>query len=102
MHNQTKSHHTKHFCIHCLQCFTTEAILNKHKENCIAINGEQAIKMPGKDETVKFVNNHKQLQATFVIYADFEAITEKVSGCTPDYGFIYRGLPKTHRLFICI
>lgn len=47
--------------MHCLQCFTAEAILNRHKENCIAINGEQAIKMPEKGETVKFQNYHKQL-----------------------------------------
>ena len=28
--------------------FTEEDILNEHKENCIGINGEQAIKMPNK------------------------------------------------------
>ena len=70
--------------MHRLQRFTIEAILNKHTENCIVINGEQAIKMPQKGETVKFQNYQRQLQAPFVIPADFEAITEKRSGCTPN------------------
>ena len=44
MYNQTKHEHRKHFCMHCLQCFTSEKVLNNHKENCITINGAQAIK----------------------------------------------------------
>ena len=48
MYNKTKSRHRKHFGIHCLQCFSTEEMLTKHKVNCIVINGEQAIRMPKK------------------------------------------------------
>ena len=40
--------------------------------------------MPAKGETLKFQRYHKQLQAAFVIYADFEANTEKVSGGIPN------------------
>ena len=83
MFNQTKHEHRKHFCMHCLQCFSREDVLTKHKNICIAINGEQAIKMPEKGEKVYFKNHHKQLSVPFVIYADFEAITEKISGCQP-------------------
>ena len=84
MFNQTKYEHRKHFCMHCLQCFSREDVLNEHKNNCISINGKQAIKMPEKDNnTLKFMNHHKQLPVPFVIYADFEAITEKVLGCQP-------------------
>lgn len=84
MYNQTKHKSKKHFCMFCLQHFTSEEILNKHKENCIAINGTQAIKMPDKSNNIlKFNNFHKQLPVPFVIYADFEALTEKVSGCQP-------------------
>ena len=82
MHQQTKHKERKHFCMHCLQCFSSERVLNNHKENCIIINGKQAINMPKKGENVlKFNNFHKQLPVPFVIYADFEAITEKVQGC---------------------
>ena len=82
MYNQTKHEHRKHFCMHCLQCFTSDRVLNKHRENCIEINGTQAIKMPDKDNNIlKFNNFHKQQPVPFVIYADFEAITEKIHGC---------------------
>jgi len=40
--------------------------------------------MPDKDNNIlKFNNFHKQLPVPFVIYADFEAITEKISGYQP-------------------
>ena len=82
MYNQTKHEHRKHFCMHCLQCFSSERVLNDHKENCIQVNGTQAIKMPNKDNNIlKFNNFHKQQPVPFVIYADFEAITEKIHGC---------------------
>ena len=32
--------------MYCLQCFRYEKALINHKENCITINGAQAIKMP--------------------------------------------------------
>ena len=83
--NQTKHEHRKHFCMHCLQCFSSEEVLNNHKNNCIQVNGTQAVKMPNKDNNIlKFNNFHKQQPVPFVIYADFEAITEKISGCQPN------------------
>ena len=82
MYQQTKHKERKHFCMHCLQCFSSERVLNNRKENCIIINGKQAINMPKKGENIlKYTNHHKQLQVPFVIYADFEAITKKVQGC---------------------
>ena len=85
MYNQTKHKERKHFCMHCLQCFSSERVLTDHKENCIQVNGTQAIKMPTKDDNIlKFNNFHKQLPVPFVICADFEAITEKIHGCQPN------------------
>ena len=85
MFNQTKHEHRKHFCMYCLQCFSSEEVLKNHKDNCIQLNGEQAINMPDKsNNTLKFNNFHKQQPVPFVIYADFEAITEKISGCRPN------------------
>ena len=71
MYNQTKRKERKHFCRYCLQCFKSEIVLNNHKENCITVNGAQAIKMPKADNVVYFTNYHKGLAAPFVIYADF-------------------------------
>ena len=82
MFNQTKHKNKKHFCMHCLQCFSTKDVFDVHKKNCIVINGTQAIKMPSKDNNILQYNHyHKQLPAPFVIYADFEALTERIHGC---------------------
>ena len=80
MYNQSEE--KKHFCMFCLQCFSSESILVKHANNCLTINGSQAINMPKQgDNILKFNNFHKQLPSPFVIYADFEVITKKVQGC---------------------
>ena len=90
MYNQSKHKESvmlpllkrKHFCMFCLQCFSSERVLANHVNNCLKINGNQAINMPKQDENIlKFNNFHKQLPVPFVIYADFEAITKKVQGC---------------------
>ena len=84
MFNQTKHEHRKYFCMYCLQCFSREDVLTEHKNNCISINGKQSINMPEKGDKVYFKNHHKQLPVPFVIYADFEALTEKIQGCQPN------------------
>ena len=97
MYNQTKHRERKHFCMHCLQCFSSERVLTNHKENCIKVNGTQAIKMPTKDDNIlKFNNFHKQLPVPFVIYADFEAITEKIQGCQRYDGKSYTEAYQKH------
>jgi len=71
--------------MYCLQFFSSERVLTDHKENCIPVNGTQAVKMPDKKYNIlKFKNFHKQQPVPFVIYADFEAITEKIHGCKPN------------------
>ena len=97
MYNQAKHHDRKHFCMHCLQCFSSDRVLSDHIKNCIIINGKQAVKMPDKDNNIlKFENFHKQLPVPFVIYADFEAITEKISGCQPNNNKSYTNTYQKH------
>ncbi|XP_057306823.1 uncharacterized protein LOC130645009 isoform X1 [Hydractinia symbiolongicarpus] len=82
MYSKTKHREKKHFCLYCLQCFSSERVLESHMENCITINGKQAINMPSEDDKIlQFQNFHKQLDVPFVIYAGFEAITEKIQMC---------------------
>ena len=51
----------------------------------MVINGEQAIRMPQKGNNILRIQNcHKQMPVQFVIYADFEAITEKIQRCQPN------------------
>ena len=97
MYNQTKHRARKHFCMFCLQCFSSERVLTDHKENCIQVNETQAIKMPDKDNNIlKFNNYQKQQPLPFVIYSDFEAITEKVSGCKPNVDKSYTEAYQRH------
>ena len=97
MFNQTKHKNKKHFCMHCLQCFSSESVLNDHNGNCIQVNGTQAVKMPDKDNNIlKFNNFHKQQAVSFVIYADFEAIIEKISGCKPNNDKSYTEAYQKH------
>ena len=63
MYNQTKHKKKKHFCTYCLQCFSSERILANHVNNCLTINGAQAINMPKQGENVlKFNNFHNSFQ----------------------------------------
>ena len=97
MYNQTKHKESKHFCMYCLQCFSSEKVLNNHKDNYIAVNGTQAVKMPENGKNIlQFNNFHKQQQVPFVIYADFEAITEKISNCQPDDNQSYTNAYQKH------
>ena len=61
-------------------------------------NGTQAVKMPDKDNNiVKFNNFHKQLPVPFVIYSDFEAITEKITTCKPNNNDSYTQSYQNHK-----
>ena len=97
MFNQTKYEGKKHFCMNCLQCFSSERVLNNHKDNCIQVNGTQVVKMPDKyNNILKFNNFHKQQPVSFVIYADFETITEKISDCQPNNNKSYTEAYQKH------
>ena len=97
MYHKTKHEHRKHFCMHCLQCFSAEEVLSKHKTNCMVINGEQAIRLPRKGNNIlQFQNYHKQMPAPFIMSANFEAISEKVSGCQPNSTKSYTGKYQKH------
>ena len=41
MYNKTKNENKKDFSKCCLQCFSSEKILIKHKKTCLKINGKQ-------------------------------------------------------------
>ena len=58
------------FCKSCLQCFSSENVSIKHKEDCLSINGQLSINL--EKGTIEFKNCFKQLPVLFKIYADFE------------------------------
>ena len=76
MFHKTKSKNKKWFCKSCLQCFSSENVLIKHKENCLSINGKQSVKL--EEGIMKFENYFKPIPVPFKIYADFECNFKKV------------------------
>ena len=70
MFHKTKNKNKKWFCKSCLQCFSNENVLIKHKEDCLSINGKQSVKL--EKGIIKFENYFKQIPVPFKIYADFE------------------------------
>jgi len=83
MFNFTNHKETKNFCVYCLHCFSSNNPLERHQPDCFSLNGTQAIDLPTPGSKIYF-KNHCNMQAVpFVIYADFEALTEKVPTCQP-------------------
>ena len=76
MFHKTKNKNKKWFCKSCLQCFSSENVLLKHKEDCLSINGQQSINL--EKETIEFKNFFKQLPVPFKIYVDFECNLKNV------------------------
>ena len=93
----TKHHGRKYFCLRCLHCCSSARVLENHKQDCLLINGTQAIKMPEAGSKIYFQNQQKMLPAPFVIYADFEAITEKIDSCQPSDGQSYTTTYQSHK-----
>ena len=75
MFHKTKNKKKKWFSKSCLQCFSSENMLIKHKENCLSINGKQSVKL--EEGIIKFENYFKQIPVPFKIYADFECNLKK-------------------------
>ena len=87
MFHKTKNKNKKWFCKSCLQCFSSESVLIKHKEDCLSINGQQSINL--EKGTIEFKNYFKQLPVPFKIYADFECNLKSVECYEGTYTKIY-------------
>ena len=70
MFHKTKNKNTKWFCRSCLQWFSSENVLIKHKEDCLSINGKQSVNL--EKGIIEFENYFKQLPVPFKFYSDFE------------------------------
>ena len=71
MFHKTKNKNKKWFCRSCLQCFSSESVLIKHKEDCLSVNGKQSVKLE-EEGIIEFENYFKQIPVPLKIYADFE------------------------------
>ena len=60
MFHKTKYKTGKWFCKSCLQCFSSENVLIKHKEDCLSISGQQSTNL--EKGTIQFRNYLKNYQ----------------------------------------
>ena len=83
MFHKTKNKNKNWFCRSCLQCFSGENVLIKHKENCLSINGKQSVKF--EKRIIEFENYFKKISVPFKIYADFDCNLRSVEGYEGSY-----------------
>ena len=83
MFHKIKNKNKKWFCSSCLQCFRSESVLIKHKEDCLSINGKQSVKL--EEGIIEFANYFKQIPVLFKIYADFKCNLRNVESYEGSY-----------------
>ena len=88
--NVTRKGYKKHFCMQCIQNFTSEEKLQKHIPECMTINNNQTVELPEKGSILKAKSLMQSIKVPFVIYADLEALLE----CVEDKN-------KTHKHVAC-
>ena len=88
MYSNTKRKYKKYYCMHCLQNFTTEELLDQHKKQCLLINGSQAVNY--ESGIIKFNNYEKQVPIIFNIYADTECFLEKINSYEDEHTTRYQ------------
>ena len=76
MFNKNNCKNKKWFCKSCLQCFISEIVLNKRKDDFLLINSGQSVKL--EKGFIEFKNYNKMIPAPFKIYADFECLLKSV------------------------
>ena len=93
MFHKTKNKNKKWFCEICLQCFSSENVLTKRKEDCLSINGQRSVNL--EEGIIEFKNYFKQLPVPLKIYAYFECNLRDVE--------IYEGsyTKKYHEHVLC-
>ena len=87
MFSTTKYKDKKHFCMRCLQNFTTE-VLSNHKKQFLLINECQAVNY--ESGTIKFVNHNKQIPIPFKIYADTECFLKRTNSYEGEHTIKYQ------------
>jgi len=80
MFNQTKYEHRKYFC----RYLARKKFYSIIYQTVLLLTECKPSKCQKKCSVVKFKNYHKKLPVPFVIYADFEALTQKMDSCQPN------------------
>ena len=94
MFNKTKYKGKKYFCRNCLQCFSSEKILDEHKKDCLVINGKQNVKL--EEGFISFKNYSRKIPVLFKIYADFKCILKNLDNDTINNDVSYTRKYQNH------
>ena len=70
--NKTKNKNKKYLCKSCLQCFSSESVLERYRKDCLLINNGQNVKL--EKGFIQFKNFSRQIPVPFKIYVDFESL----------------------------
>lgn len=82
--NNGQHDNQKFYCCYCLHGFWKKRLLNNHMPYC-QTHGAQRTEMPSEENKwLNYSDVSKQLKVPFVVYADFECITEAISTCQPN------------------
>ena len=93
MFHKTKNNNKNWFFRSCLQCFSSENVLIKHKEDSLSINGKQSIKL--EKGITEFEYCFKQIPVPFKMYADFEC---NLTGVEIYEGSYTKKISRSHSL----
>ena len=70
MFHKTKNKNKKWLCKSCLQCFSSENVLIKHRKDCLSISGQQSINL--EKETIEFNSCQFHLKFMLVLIVTLE------------------------------
>ena len=97
----SKHGHARFFCERCINHFPNGPALKKHLEYCSnhdAVRIEFPKSKKGEEKAfLKFKNYKKKMLVPFVIYADFECFTKKISTSSPDGSKSYTKKFQQHK-----
>lgn len=100
--SQVSSHeHVRYFCERCINSFKTKEGLNKHVVYCKQHDAVK-ISLPTPGSKLSFNNYNNSMRVPFIIYADFERLTENIESCEPNDEDSYTKQYQRHKLTIWI
>ena len=80
MFSKTENKNKSYLCKGCLQCFSSEKVLQDHGKDCLLINGGQNVKL--EKGFIEFKNFNRQIPVPFKFYSDFECL---LKSCDVDF-----------------
>ena len=84
VNSQYNNHKAKrHFCLKCMNGFSTSEILESHQEDCLQSDTQTHV-YPKPGDTTKFRNFERLHDIPFTVYADFESFVKPIQYAEQD------------------